>query len=108
MENEVTEHVNKEKTVKVFTDDWDDMETCPFWCKDKEGGLFCCGFEGKDSEWFLSCWRSVSYVSAFRYGACACMVHVGTDSASLSVGVMYELTFQAVFFLFFLIQLCTG
>ncbi|XP_042884289.1 uncharacterized protein LOC122260897 isoform X2 [Penaeus japonicus] len=48
VENEVTEHVNKEKTVKVFTDDWDDMETCPFWCKDKEGGLFCCGFEGKD------------------------------------------------------------
>ncbi|XP_071537864.1 uncharacterized protein [Panulirus ornatus] len=37
-------HKTVEKTtlVKVFTDDWDDLETCPSWCKRKDGSLHCC------------------------------------------------------------------
>ncbi|XP_066968869.1 uncharacterized protein [Macrobrachium rosenbergii] len=29
-------------TVDIYTKDWDDMETCPFWCQDEDGSLYCC------------------------------------------------------------------
>ncbi|XP_037792251.1 uncharacterized protein LOC119587614 [Penaeus monodon] len=48
VKDEATKTVNKERTIEVFSSGWDDMETCPSWCKDEEGGLFCCGFEGKN------------------------------------------------------------
>ncbi|XP_045581483.2 uncharacterized protein [Procambarus clarkii] len=34
--------VDKEIAVKVFADNWDDMETCPYWCKRDNGSLRCC------------------------------------------------------------------
>lgn len=34
--------LTRKTLVKVFTDEWDDVETCPNWCKSKDGSIHCC------------------------------------------------------------------
>nr|XP_053627928.1 uncharacterized protein LOC128685432 [Cherax quadricarinatus] len=46
---EAVKTVNQTTVVKVYTDDWDDMETCPYWCKKENGAIHCCPEEGTHS-----------------------------------------------------------
>lgn len=41
-ESKSEKKIDRQTVVDVFTDDWDDMETCPYWCVDEEDGSFHC------------------------------------------------------------------
>ncbi|XP_068244042.1 uncharacterized protein [Palaemon carinicauda] len=40
---------NEQVNVDIYTNDWDDMETCPYWCQHEDGSLYCC-LHGEEEE----------------------------------------------------------